>query len=157
MYGRIPKLSIDVEFGITFPEERSTSHQNYADKLKSHLQWAYRVTKETNDKESAWYKRYYDRKFRCAKVEEGDLVLVRVKAFRADHKIADCWEQVPYEVVKQMGKSPVYEIKPIRGDSQDTRTLHRNMLFPLQSRREETNEIPDQLVVANMAMEAYFS
>ena len=156
MYGRILKLPIDVEFGITFPEERSTSCQNYTDKLKFHLQWAYRVAKETNDKESAQHKWYYDHKFRCAKVEEGDLVLIRVKAFRADHKIADHWEQVPYKVVKQMGKSPVYEVKPIRGDSQDTRTLHRNM-FPLQSRREETNETPDQLVVANMAMEAYFS
>ena len=33
------------------------------------------------------------------KIVPGDLVLVRVKAFGPDHKIADQWEQVPYKVL----------------------------------------------------------
>ena len=31
------------------------------------------------------------------KIEPGDLVLVRVKAFGPDHKIADRWEQSPLQ------------------------------------------------------------
>ena len=71
------------------------------------------------------------------KILPGDLVLVRVKAFGTDHKIADCWEQIPYEVVDQIDKGPVYKVRTIQGpDSTKVRTLHHNMLFPLQSKRE---------------------
>ena len=35
------------------------------------------------------------------KIVPRDLVLVRVKAFGPDHKIADHWEQVPYRVLSQ--------------------------------------------------------
>ena len=45
------------------------------------------------------------------KLEPGDTVLVRVKAFGADHKIAHKWEQKPYLVVAQRKDQPVYEVK----------------------------------------------
>ena len=140
MYGQTPKIPVDVEFGVTFPEMSENGHQNYADKLKARLKWAYKVAWETNEKESARHKKYYDKKYRCMKILPGDLVLVRVKAFGADHKIADRWEQIPYEVVDQIDKGPVYKVRTIQGpDSTKVRTLHRNMLFPLQSKRENTS------------------
>ena len=37
MYGRIPILPIDVEFSVMIPYITRASHQNYAEKLKSHL------------------------------------------------------------------------------------------------------------------------
>ena len=33
---------------------------------------------------------------RCIKLEPDDLVMVRVKALTADHKIADQWEDIPH-------------------------------------------------------------
>ena len=110
MYGQTPKIPVGVEFGVTFPEMSENGCQNYADKLKSRLKWAYKVAHETNEKESARHKKYYDKKYRCMKILPGDLVLVRVKAFGADHKIADHWEQIPYEVVDQIDKGPVYKV-----------------------------------------------
>ena len=35
MYGRTPILPIDVEFGITLPDQMQSSRQNYAEKLKA--------------------------------------------------------------------------------------------------------------------------
>ena len=67
IYGRTPKLPIDVKFRVTFPEMSKNSRQNYADKLKARLKWAYKVACETNEKESARHKRYYDKKYRCMK------------------------------------------------------------------------------------------
>ena len=93
MFGRIPRIPINVEFGVTLPDLSDTSRQNYAQKLKARLRWAYRKAHEVNLKESARHKRYNDQKFKCMKLEPGDTVLVRVKAFGADHKIADKWEQ----------------------------------------------------------------
>ena len=35
MFGRIPKIPIDVKFGVTLPNLLDTSQQNYAQKLKA--------------------------------------------------------------------------------------------------------------------------
>ena len=35
MYGRIPILPIDVEFGVMIPDITHASHQNYVENLKS--------------------------------------------------------------------------------------------------------------------------
>ena len=53
MYCWIPILPIDVEFGVALPDLSNSSHQNYAETLKAHLRWAYKVAKETNDHEAA--------------------------------------------------------------------------------------------------------
>ena len=99
MYGRMPILPIDVEFGVMIPDIMHASHQNYAEKLKAHHKWACKVAKENNNWEAARHKQYYDQKLKCMKLIPGDLVLVRVKAFGPDHKISDQWEQVPYRVL----------------------------------------------------------
>ena len=162
MYGRTPKIPIDVEFGVTFLEMSENSHQNYADKLKARLKWAYKVAHDINEKESARHKKYYDKKYKCMKILPGDLVLMRVKAFGDDHKIADQWEQIPYEVLEQTDKGPMYKVRMIQGpDSTKVRTLHRNMLFPLQSKREDictaASEQRPAVVRANAVMDAYLS
>ena len=76
MFGRIPRIPINVEFGVTLPNLSDTSRQNYAQKLKAHLRWTYRKAYEVNLKELARHKKYYDRKFKCMKLEPGDTVLV---------------------------------------------------------------------------------
>ena len=86
MCGRIPILPIDIVFGVMIPEITHVSHQNYAEKLKVHLKWAYKVARENNDWEAARHKQFYDQKFKCMKIVPGDLVLVRVKTFGPNHK-----------------------------------------------------------------------
>ena len=93
------------------------------------------------------------------KIVPGDLVLVRVKAFGPDYKIADHWEQVPYRVLSQYHNSPVYRVQPVNENTEENiHTLHRNMLFLLQSIREnETLSQNEALVQADLAMMKYFS
>ena len=38
MYGRIPILPIDIEFGVMIPDITHASHQNYAEKI-GHIKW----------------------------------------------------------------------------------------------------------------------
>ena len=40
MFGRTPKLPLDIELGVSMVEQKQRSHQNYAQK-HSKLQWAY--------------------------------------------------------------------------------------------------------------------
>ena len=136
MYGKIPILPIDIEFGVMIPDITHASHQNYAEKLQACLKWAYKVARENSDREAARHKQFYDQKFKCMKIVPGYLVLVRFKAFGPDHKIADRWKQVPYKVLSQHSNSPVYRVQPVDENTEENvRTLHRNM-FPLQSIRE---------------------
>ena len=48
----MPRLPIDIEYSVTQPELIDRSRQNYAQKLRARLQWAFQVAKNTNDKES---------------------------------------------------------------------------------------------------------
>ena len=93
------------------------------------------------------------------KLIPGNLVLVRVKAFGPDHKIADRWEQVPYRALSQHNNSLVYKVQLINENTDESVcTSHRNMLFPLQSIREDEDlGQNDALVQAHLAMMKYFS
>ena len=130
------------------------------EKLKAQLKWALKVAKEMNDHESARHKRYYDQKYKCMKVVPSDLVLVRVKAFSPDHKIADQWEQTSFKVLAQHKDTPVYIVKPLGQENTDSiQMLYRNMLIAFQSSRKEyLTETPNQaLINADLAMMSYFS
>ena len=131
MFGREPNLPIDIEFGVRTPDLVATSTKNYVEKLRRRLAWAFKKAQEVNEKERKRNKRNYDRKVRCSKIEKGDKVLVRQKAFKGKHKIQDKWEEDVYIVTSQPIQScPVFKVQNER--SGKTRTLHRNMLFPLR-------------------------
>ena len=94
------------------------------------------------------------------KIEPGDLVLVWVKAFGPDHKIADRWEQNPYKVLSHHANTPVYKVQPVGAEDDDSIcTLHRNMLFPFQSFREDNHTATQNqaLINVDVAMVSYFS
>ena len=59
-----------------------------------------------------------------------DLVLVKIVAHKARHKIQDKWESEEYIVIEQpIPGTPVYRVIPVTGTK--VRTLHRNLLLPL--------------------------
>ena len=89
MFGRTPKIPLDIEMGVTLIDQEPESYQNYAKKLQARLKWSYQKSQENNRKESEWQKKYYDQKMRCMSLKPDDLVLVHVKAASGNHKIID--------------------------------------------------------------------
>ena len=85
--------------------------------------------------------------------------MVKVKASGPDHKIADRWEQVPYRVLSQHNNSPLSKVQLINENMDESVcTLHRHMLFPLQSIREDEDlGQNDALIQAVLAMMKHFS
>ena len=61
MFCRVPRLPINIEYGVTQPQLMEKSRQNYARKLRSKLNWAFNIAKETNDCEALHQKKYYDK------------------------------------------------------------------------------------------------
>ena len=96
MFGRAPKIPLDIEMGVTLTDQEPASHQNYAMKLQTRLKWAYQKARENNKRESECHKKCYDLRMRCMALKPNDLVLVCVKAPTGDHEIADQWEDTQY-------------------------------------------------------------
>ena len=69
---------------------------NYIRKLQARLKWAFGNAKDFNQKEMNHHKQYYDRKVKCMALCPDDIVLVQVKAFGNDQKVADKREQSLY-------------------------------------------------------------
>ena len=114
MYGREPRLAIDVKYSVTMPTLTDMVRHNYVRKLQARMKWAFNKAKDYNQKAMNHHKQYYDRKIRCMNLCPDDIVLVRVKVFGNDRKVADKWEQSPYLVVRQMGDKPVFKIMASR-------------------------------------------
>lgn len=130
MFGREPRLPIDLAFK-TNPYEDKQTMTHYIEKLKERLETSYNLAQQNVKQSQEKQKDFYDRKVRGATLKAGDRILVKIVSFTGKHKIADKWESEPYLVLSQPNPDiPVYRVQ--REDkSGKVRTLHRNLLLPL--------------------------
>uniref|UniRef100_A0A3B3Y6Z9 Integrase catalytic domain-containing protein n=1 Tax=Poecilia mexicana TaxID=48701 RepID=A0A3B3Y6Z9_9TELE len=129
MFGRQPRLPVDLAFGLPVSEKTSTSHSQYVEKLKSHLKESYKIATENSEKVMWKNKLRFDKQVTAAELSVGDRVLVRNVKLRGKHKLADRWESDVYIIQKKAGTLPVYTVKP-EGKDRPIRTLHRDLLLP---------------------------
>ena len=131
MFGRHPRLAVDAFLGIPQSQEQVRSRQDYVDKLKQRMAFAYETASSEAQKNADRQKGYYDYKVRYVKLEVGDRVLVKNVGLRGKQKLADMWEHCPYVVKSQpVPAIPVYEVVKENAPSFKPRVLHRNMLLP---------------------------
>ena len=77
--------------------------------------------------EAHWQKQYFDRKIGAVNLKPGNLVLVKVDAWKGKRKIKDRWEEETWEVVWQIATDvPSYEVMNQHGWSW---VLHWNWLL----------------------------
>ena len=141
MFGRHPRLPIDLAFGIRKTNSQSTG--KYVKDLRERLSHAYQLAAEASRNAQARQKEGYDTKIRGASIQQGDRVLVKRVAFDGKHKLADTWEDTPYVVLEQPNPEiPVFTVVREDGEGR-TRNLHRNLLLPVGFIREpDTTEQP---------------
>lgn len=136
MFGRQPRLPIDIAFGLPVKDSSSTSHSQYVKNLKSQLRESYQLATKNAEKVADKNKKRFDVRVRESTLEAGDRVLVRNLRLRQKHKLADRWESKVYIVQKRAGDLPVYVVCP-EGQDGPTRTLHRDLLLPCGFLSEE--------------------
>lgn len=130
MFGRSPRLPVDLAFGLPAGDKPSPSHSKYVQILRSRLEESYQVTSKNAAKSTERNKTRFDRRVRPSALEEGDRVLVRNVRLRGKHKLEDKWERDIYVVIKHAGDLPVYTVRPENDSSGKMRTLHRDLLLP---------------------------
>ena len=131
MFGRHPRLPIDVEFGLHKPNcSGNCSKSRYIQKLRRRLNYAHKKASKYSSEQAQKYKTSYDKSVKGPQLQVNDLVLVKIVAHKARHKIQDKWESEEYIVLEQpIPGTPVYRVRPVTGTK--VRTLHRNLLLPL--------------------------
>ena len=146
MFGRHPRLPIDVEFGLNKPNcKDNSSKSRYIQKLKRRLNYAFQKASKYSDQQAKKYKQSYDKSMKGPQLHENDLVLVKIVAHKGRHKLQDKWEPEEYVVIEQpIAGTPVYKVKPVNGDN--VRTLHRNLLLPLGVKLEPDYESDDSIL-----------
>ena len=129
MFGREPRLPIDLAFGINQPEQKNMT--KYVTELREKIKRAYDIACTSSEKAKRKQKEGYDLKARGNDIMVGDRVLVKIVAFDGKHKIQDRWEDEPYIVLKQPNPSiPVYVVQKESKEGRK-RVLHRNLLLPI--------------------------
>ncbi|XP_048241545.1 uncharacterized protein LOC125374619 [Haliotis rufescens] len=132
MYGREPRLPIDLAFGIETNRDKHTL-TSYAEALRQRLEQSYKIASKASRTAQGQQKAGYDLKIRGAIVQPGERVLVKILAFEGKHKLSDKWEEDPYIVTSQPNMGiPVFVVQKENGEGR-TRTLHRNHLLPIGS------------------------
>ena len=146
MFGRHPRLPIDVEFGLNKPNcGDNSSKSRYIQKLRRRLNYAFQKASKYSDQQASKYKHSYDKSVKGPQLHENDLVLVKIVAHKGRHKLQDRWEPEEYVVIEQpTAGTPVYKVKPVNGDN--VRTLHRNLLLPLGVKLEPDYESDDSIL-----------
>ena len=146
MFGRHPRLPIDVEFGLNKPNcSDNSSKSRYIQKLRRRLNYAFQKASKYSDQQAGKYKHSYEKSVKGPQLHEHDLVLVKIVAHKGRHKLQDRWEPEEYVVIEQpIAGTPVYKVKPVNGDN--VRTLHRNLLLPLGVKLEPDYQSDDSIL-----------
>ena len=146
MFGRHPRLPIDIEFGLHKPNcSDNSSKSRYIQKLRRRLNYAFQKASKYSDQQARKYKQGYDKSVKGPQLHENDLVLVKIVAHKGRHKLQDRWEPEEYVVIEQpIAGTPVYKVKPVNGNN--IRTLHRNLLLPLGVKLEPDYESDDSIL-----------
>nr|XP_055049769.1 uncharacterized protein LOC129435994 [Misgurnus anguillicaudatus] len=128
MFGRQPRLPVDLAFGLPVNKPTKT-HSQYVKDLKECLRESYEIAMKTAAKVADRNKRRFDKHVVVSTLEVGDKVLVRNVKLRGKNKLADKWEPDVYVVLRKVEDIPVYTVQP-EGRNGPVRTLHRDLLRP---------------------------
>lgn len=142
MFGRTPRLPVDLAFDLPLREAKQKNHSQYVKSLKTRLEESFKIASSNAAKSADRNKARFDSRVVPSALEPGDRVLVRNVRLRGKHKLSDKWEEELYVVVHRAGNLPVYKVKPESGDG-PMRTLHRDLLLPCGILQDNDEDPPD--------------
>ncbi len=86
MFGRQPRLPVDLAFGLPVEKPVHESHSKYVQNLKNRLEESYRIATHNALKSAMRNKDRFDKRVKESTLEVGDKVLVRNIRIRGKHK-----------------------------------------------------------------------
>ena len=128
-----PRLPVEFVFPTIGSNEAPTREASakhvdvYVVSIWDRLRTALQEVQAQLTAEACRQKWYYDRKIGAVNLKPGDLVLVKVDAWKGKRKIKDMWEEETWEVVHQISTDvPTYEVM---NQHRRLQVLHQNWLL----------------------------
>ena len=113
MFGRQPRLTVDLLFLTVRRDENSRTTDEYVTSLYDKLKSALASVRDTALLEAQRQKRLYDHRAGAVELHPGDKVLVKLDTFRGQWwKLKNRWVDALYTVVKCVADGiPAYEVE----------------------------------------------
>ena len=133
MFGRCPHLPVHFYFPTRGAHVHSCHVPAYVEEVRKCFKEAYaEVHLPTNSKVDR-QKWYYDRATSTVQLMPGDVVLMKLDAFKGKRKVKDWWSEAEYMVVRQVADDmPMYEVLDTSGN---VKIIHHNWLFLVAPQR----------------------
>lgn len=128
MFGRVPRLPVDVMFKQVLRDPVVVDHSCYVKTLMSHLHEAANIAQQHTVKEQQKQARGYNRKVKGTYLNKGDRVLLANKRERGKRKLADKWEGTVYTVIDRNPQTHIYKLTDGQGN---TKVVHRNLILDI--------------------------
>ncbi|KAK7877227.1 hypothetical protein WMY93_032080 [Mugilogobius chulae] len=129
MFGRIPRLPMDVVFQHVLHNNSVVDHCEFVARLRRDLAEAARIAQKHSRSEQVRQAENYNHKVKGSPLAVGDRVLLANRGERGKRKVADKRDSKIYEVLSVKPEINVYSIKD--PDTQRVKVVHRNLLLPL--------------------------
>nr|XP_021332419.1 uncharacterized protein LOC110439844 [Danio rerio] len=143
MFGRVPRLPIDVMFQHVLRNDTVVKYSDFVSRLKCDLSEAAKIAQKHTSTEQARHARIYNRKVKGSPLIVGDRVLLANRGERGKRKVADKWESNLYEVMSVRSPINVYRIRDTETNRE--KTVHRNLLLPVNFLyNDDESDLPSQ-------------
>lgn len=129
MFGRVPRLPIDIIFSSVLDNPEVMDYDHYVQSLRKDQKEAMTIAQAAATKQLQRHTELYNRKVRGAPVDVGDRVLLANKGERGKRKLADRWENTIYFVVGKNGESNTFKIQ--HASTGQEKVVHRNLIMPV--------------------------
>lgn len=127
MYGRVPRLPVDVMFHSVERDNDITDYDSYVKRMRDDLKEALQVAQINASAKQQRQAELYNKGVKGADIEEGDQVLLANRGERGRRKLADRWESTLYTVISKDSRCHTYRIK--NPDNGHEKVVHRNLLL----------------------------
>ncbi|KAI5085521.1 hypothetical protein C0J45_2218, partial [Silurus meridionalis] len=128
MYGRTPRLPVDLMFKSVLLNGETVDIDKYVQLLKRDLCEAMKLAQSRSGKQQRRQAEVYNKKSKGQPVDIGQRVLLANKGERGKKKLADRWESTVYIVIN---KNPLLNTYKLRSPSGVVKTVHRNLIMPV--------------------------
>jgi len=127
MFGRIPRLPVDVMFSSVERDDVVIDYDVYVKRLRNDLKEALILAQKNAEASQRRQADLYNKRAKGRSIEVGDQVLLANKGERGRKKLADKWESIPYTVVAFNPQCHTYRI--CNTHTGQEKTVHRNLLL----------------------------
>ncbi len=128
MYGRTPRLPVDLMFESVLLNGETVDIDKYVQSLRRDLCEAMKLAQSHSEKQQRRQAEMYNKRSKGQPVDIGQRVLLANKGERGKKKLADRWESTVYVVIDKNSLFNTYKLKSPSGV---VKTVHRNLIMPV--------------------------